>query len=235
MDTEDCINYTFKAPVKLTFKMNEKKYWSDGVWQFSELMFFNFLHEVKGNNSCLKNINSFDYPDCELPELFNGSWSYGDFGDTSTEIKNASGADKYNVEMTYWNGTIKLKGVVSKDGRTIYALGMMGKMSIGKWLDENDLKDLRDDREDTNAMTFPYKVQPDKQGKIIWISGLPGAGKKVGHLMAKEMVNEIVYYEADCFMNLQNPYLPPDANKPSIVSQKSVKVLFNFSVFIGSQ
>ena len=54
---------------------------------------------------------------------------------------------------------------------------------IGDLLDEifllskDDIEKLQADGENVNAMSCPYKIQPENQGKLIWISGPPGAGK----------------------------------------------------------
>ena len=48
--------------------------------------------------------------------------------------------------------------------------------------------------------------KPEKEGKIVWFSGVPGAGKSTtAQMMAKE--KGYVYYEADCTMGFTNPYL----------------------------
>ena len=62
-------------------------------------------------------------------------------------------------------------------------------------------------------------------GKIIWLSGPPGAGKSTsGLLLAKKY--GYVYYEADGFMFGVNPYVPLDATEPSLatMSQPPLKV-----------
>ena len=67
--------------------------------------------------------------------------------------------------------------------------------------------------------------KPGKPGKIYWFSGPPGAGKSTtSQLLARK--NGYVYYEADCTMNLLNPFIPEDADNPSMaqLNQKSLKV-----------
>ena len=46
-------------------------------------------------------------------------------------------------------------------------------------------------------------------GHILWLSGAPGLGKSTtAQLLARE--DGYVYYEADCFAQLKNPYIPLD-------------------------
>ena len=62
-----------------------------------------------------------------------------------------------------------------------------------------------------------YKEQPHNQGKLIWLSGAPGLGKSTsGLLLARK--EEYVYYEADCFMQHMNPYVPKDVEDPTVAA-----------------
>ena len=70
----------------------------------------------------------------------------------------------------------------------------------------------------------PYKIQPEKKGKIIWLSGAPGMGKSTSAQMLGRD-HGYVYYEADCFAALKNPYIPLDEKDPSLaqIKQKILK------------
>ena len=47
---------------------------------------------------------------------------------------------------------------------------------------------------------------PGKEGRVIWFTGAPGAGKSTtAQMLAKE--KDYRYYEADCMMALTNPFL----------------------------
>ena len=67
--------------------------------------------------------------------------------------------------------------------------------------------------------------KPEKQGKVFWISGPPGAGKSTTcQLMARE--NGYVYYEADATTSFVNPFVNLDVQEPSMATmqQRPVKV-----------
>lgn len=58
---------------------------------------------------------------------------------------------------------------------------------------------------------------PEKQGKIYWLSGPPGAGKSTTcQLMARE--KDFRYYEADCMMQLINPFTDVNVDNPTMAS-----------------
>ena len=44
-------------------------------------------------------------------------------------------------------------------------------MEITNWLNEEELKKIKDDRESSEAPSSKYKVQPDNLGKLLWFSG----------------------------------------------------------------
>ena len=86
-------------------------------------------------------------------------------------------------------------------------------------------KELAEDRDHKDIPSCPYKIQPENQGRLVWLSGPPGAGKSTtGQLMSKEA--EYVYLEADCTMNNLNPFVPPNVENPTIAAfqQKALKV-----------
>ena len=86
-------------------------------------------------------------------------------------------------------------------------------------------KELAEDRDHKDTPSCLYKIQPENQGQLVWLSGPPGAGKSTtGQLMSKEA--EYVYLEADCTMNNLNPFVPPDVENPTIAAfqQKALKV-----------
>ena len=68
--------------------------------------------------------------------------------------------------------------------------------------------------------------QPEKPGRIFWLSGPPGAGKSTTcQLMARERGN-FVYYEADATFQFINPFVDVHADNPSLAGfeGKALKV-----------
>ena len=61
-------------------------------------------------------------------------------------------------------------------------------------------------------------------GKLLWFSGAPGMGKSTSaQLLARD--NGYVYYEADAFNMMHNPFNPLDSENPSVetIKQKVLK------------
>ena len=70
------------------------------------------------------------------------------------------------------------------------------------------------------APSCPYKIQPENQGKLVWLSGPPGVGKSTtGQLLAKKA--NYVYYEVDCLTKYLNPFEPSMA----VPLQEPIKVI----------
>ena len=196
------------------------QHWLDGLWYFEDFKFM--IYEVKGEVCYWKNLGAFDYPDLGIDSV-QGTWEYGSFGETSAEVKKTTGADTYTVEIKLYGGKITRRGVVSEDGKSIYGPGIFGGNVEGKWIDQDGLKALQANREDIHYLSCPYTKQPENQGKLLWLSGPPGAGKSTtAQLLAKD--HGQVYYEADGFLNMINPYIPLDVPEPSLAQfhQKSV-------------
>ena len=117
--------------------------------------------------------------------------------------------------------------MISNDGKTIYSWGIANDVECLEWMSDEDLKKLADDREHKDSPSCPYKIQPENQGKLVWLSGPPGAGKSTtAQLMSREA--GYVYIEADCTMCFLNPFVPPNVDNPAHAAmlQKPLKVTF---------
>ena len=61
-------------------------------------------------------------------------------------------------------------------------------------------------------------------GKLLWFSGAPGMGKSTSaQILARD--HGYVYYEADAFGGMLNPFNPLDSDNPSMstAKQKTLK------------
>ena len=197
--------------------------WKNGYYHCSTSV--PFLKKVDGSSCDVYSILKLDYPDID-PIGAVGTWTFGDFGPAHEDVQKASGGVKnYNIEMNVFNGMDHNFGIVSEDGKTIYSWGMMNELAILKWQSDEDLKRLSNDREPFETPSCSYKIQPENQGKLVWLSGPPGAGKSTtAQLMGRDA--GYVYYEADCTSYFLNPFIPMDVENPTtaVFKQKALKV-----------
>ena len=149
--------------------------------------------------------------------MYNGTLKFGDFGDAHPDVAKVSGKPRYNVEMNAWGGMWKPHLIVSDDGKSLAHFGMTNSVDFFEWMSDEEYTALIDSGDPVDAYPHPYKVQPENQGKLLWLSGAPGLGKSTcGLLLAR---NEgYVYYEADAFMGHLNPYVPVDVDEPSLAT-----------------
>ena len=156
--------------------------------------------------------------------MYKGTIKYGDFGETSPEVEKESGKKRCNVEITAWGGTWKQPAVLSDDGTKFTYYGMTRSVDTLDWMSEEEVAEFLASGDPEDAIPHPYKIQPENQGKLLWLSGAPGLGKSTsGMLLARNF--EYVYYEADAFMNHINPYTPTDVDEPTLATftQKFLK------------
>jgi len=105
-------------------------------------------------------------------------------------------------------------GVVIEDGTKFILETMMGVSTL-EWITEEEAERLANDGDPMDAPPSHYKVEPERQGRLIWITGPPGLGKSTSaQLLSRE--HGFVYYEGDCFFGLRNPYIPADVENPSL-------------------
>ena len=97
-------------------------------------------------------------------------------------------------------------------------------VATAEMITEEEKQEIMNDFDPIEAPPGPYKIQPEVQGKLLWFSGAPGMGKSTtAQILARE--SGFVYFEADCFGSLKNPYIPLDHENPSMAQmyQKSLK------------
>jgi len=119
--------------------------------------------------------------------------------------------DRLEVETTM-NGTqaVTSEGQVCNDGKKI-SVCLEGRNVIYEWMSKEEEASMRAALEPDTAPVCNYPKRP--LGKIVFLSGLPGAGKSsTGRRLAAQ--HGFVYYEVDCFWTGKNPFLPPDGTGP---------------------
>merc|ERR1712123_54606 len=147
----------------------------------------------------------------------------GDFGEADPEIVKTTGQKICNIRFSVSFGKeMHETGVISEDGLRITVKGMMGMTEL-EWITEEEAA-LEAKGEPIDAPPGDYKIQPEYQGKLLWITGAPGLGKSTtAQLLGRN--HGYVYYEGDCFGNFVNPYIPLNADDPTmaLVHQKPLK------------
>jgi len=181
------------------------------------------LHKVDGESVTIHSVLSLDHPDME--NQGQGVHTYGDFGPAPEEVQIvAGGIENYNIEMSYMDGKWKVLGIVTNDRENVHFLGFHKDVTQFQWLSDVKLRKFLDDRDFFDSPSCPYKIQPENQGKLIWLSGPPGAGKSTtAQLLGRH--DGYVYFEADAIASFLNPFVPTDVENPTIAAfrQKPLK------------
>ena len=195
--------------------------WKNGLYQSNA--YNAWLIKIEDEKCAEMPIIALDYPEKFGQDMI-GEMKSGKFGETRKEVKEATGGiEEYNVEVNA--GMLTFKGVLSQDGTKIYAFGMMNHVEIWSLLTPEALEKLKESREHVENMSCQYKIQPENQGKLVWLSGPPGAGKSTtGQLMGREA--NYVYYEADCTSMFLNPFIDVSLDNLTVagMSQAPIKV-----------
>ena len=148
--------------------------WLDGLWYYEGSP--NIINDVKGEEALWRNLAELDYPDYKSTSNV-GVWTHGKFQETMKEIEEMTGATNYNVEMKFFEGAITQYGVLSEDGTSIVTCNMLNHMDTIRWLTPEKKQEVLDARVHEDTLVPPgFTPQPDNQGKILFLSGPPGAG-----------------------------------------------------------
>jgi len=116
---------------------------------------------------------------------------------------------------------MEFKGVLNEEGTKITLWGLSNSLDEWVWVDDDAIEELKNDRDEFEAPRCPHITpKPNQRGKLIWLSGPPGAGKSTTcQLMARD--KDFIYYEADCTMQLINPFTDPNVDNPTVASFSS--------------
>ena len=162
------------------------------------------IHAVSGRPSNL-----------ESNEMAKGKWKLGHFGEAHPEVAKETGKTHCNVQMTCWGGMWKVAMVLSEDGKKLSYYGMTKSVDVFEWLSEEALAKFLATGDPYDNIPHQYKMQPENQGKLVWLSGAPGLGKSTTGMMLGRKAG-YVYYEADAFGGLSNPYVSTDSEEPTL-------------------
>ena len=123
--------------------------WRDGFWIVEEMA--STIFEVEGEKWLVKNLIALDYPDVES-SMPPSRMKYGDFGAASKEMAEATGQEKYNIEIVWYWGDNKMPGYVNDAGTKIHFWNEISKKTQAiTWLSPEEMAKIREDRDDINA------------------------------------------------------------------------------------
>ena len=194
--------------------------WKNGYYQ---------SNAMPGNLFYIDGEDTFIFPASGKPTnlkdnpMFCATLKFGDFGEPHPDVVKKTGVTRSNVEMTGALYSISA-GVLSQDGKNITFYGMQHCVDSIEWKSDDEIAKFKASGDPSDAIPHPYKVQPENQGKLLWLSGAPGLGKSTSGMLLGRKAG-YVYYEADCFVGHLNPYVPINCDEPTLamMSQKPLK------------
>jgi len=171
---------------------------------------------LTGNKGMVPN-----YPDWKI------EFEHGDFGEADTEVVEATGHTKYTVVIksdmmgTEWD----TKCVLTDDGKLVSKSSLSTEpIEVLEWITQEEADRIANDGDSIEAPANHYKLEPERQGKMVWITGASCLGKSTtAQLLSRH--HGYVYYEGDCFYGLRNPYIPSDVPEPSLAQLKQRKLV----------
>ena len=101
---------------------------------------------------------------------------YGDFGEVDQKIMEMTGKSSYDVELRY-NTDVKESGLVDlgvllDGGRKIVFKSFHGLVRPFQWITDEEALELEGEGDSIEAPPSGYKVQPEIQGRLIFITAL---------------------------------------------------------------
>ena len=186
--------------------------WKDGNYKLSTMN--NNIFVVNGEDVKMETLQG------PLDSEFSlGTWKFGDFEEAHPEVAKETGKKNNNVEISMWGDMWVTKGVVSDDGTNITIMSMTNEVGKFEWMSEEEFIAFKNSGDPHDAPPSHFKIQPEKKGKLLFLSGAPGLGKSTSGLILSR-TKDYVYYEADAYGMNVNPYLPPDVEEPSLATAK---------------
>jgi len=150
---------------------------------------------------------------------------FGSFGEADPKIVEMTGEKNYNLELSFdfVGREMADYGVLLENGTKLVLKGLSG-IRTRVWITPEEAELMAKDGDPIEAPSSHYKVEPGRQGRLIWITGPPGLGKSTSaQLLSRD--HGYVYYEGDCFFGLRNPYIPPDVENPTMAQRLQRKLV----------
>ena len=121
-----------------------------------------------------------------LGPKFEMKLKFGDFGEVDAKIGEQTGAKNFNIEVSFnaMGKDMKQYGVLVEDGKKFF-VNLFGGLMEWEWVPEEEGKELAkvvlsfekktivffQDGDPIEAPPSHHKVQPEYQGRLIWITG----------------------------------------------------------------
>ena len=87
---------------------------------------------------------------------------HGNFEKTPSDIAEKTGKDNYDVEFTFSTG-MKMYGVLTDNGSKIVSKFDPSKIEELTWMSSEELQELIDTGDSLDAISCPYKMQPENK------------------------------------------------------------------------
>ena len=98
---------------------------------------------------------------------------FGSFGEVDPELVEMTGEKFYNLELSFdfVGREMADYGVLLENGTKLVIKGLSGIRTL-VWVTAEEAELMANDGDPIEAPSSHYKVQPERQGRLIWITAL---------------------------------------------------------------